>query len=352
MMPPQAASVHAALLVMGLALPLTGCGEPDSEDLDTAAPAATDTSPTPTSGNPSGAPVTGEPANTAPDTPAMPTPSLPPAGSGTVPSDPTTPPPEIPTPGMTGMPTPDGASLLGTGTMGGMGQTSDRWFKTDVTRDGQNYFLMANGWGPNFESQSLTYNGTSFTITAMQGTQGDNYEPASYPTVFCGEYSDSQSQACGLPAAIDDLTSLRTGWRWAPNGNTGEYNAAYDVWLANGPDRRSFSGFLMVWLRDPPRQQPAGAFLDDQSDISVANVPGIWNMWVGMVNGVPIVNYTRPPGQDSLELEFDMLDFIKDARQRNIEVPGTHILSVAVGFEIWNGPVENLESADFYVDVQ
>jgi hypothetical protein len=32
-------------------------------------------------------------------------------------------------------------------------------------------------------------------------------------------------------------------------------------------------------------------------------------------------------------------------------VPGTHVLSVAVGFEIWNGPITNLQSNDFYVDV-
>jgi hypothetical protein len=37
---------------------------------------------------------------------------------------------------------------------------------------------------------------------------------------------------------------------------------------------------------------------------------------------------------------------------RGLQVPGTHILSVAVGFEIWNGPVTNLQSIDFYVDPQ
>jgi hypothetical protein len=28
------------------------------------------------------------------------------------------------------------------------------------------------------------------------------------------------------------------------------------------------------------------------------------------------------------------------------------VLSVAVGFEIWSGPVADLESVDFYVDAQ
>jgi len=39
-----------------------------------------------------------------------------------------------------------------------------------------------------------------------------------------------------------------------------------------------------------------------------------------------------------------------DAETRGLTVPGSHVLSVAVGFEIWNGPITNLESVDFYVD--
>ena len=92
----------------------------------------------------------------------------------------------------------------------------------------------------------------------MEGQQGAGYEPASYPTMFCGTYSDSQSGACGLPEALSSITSLRTGWRWSANGNSGEYNAAYDVWLSTSGDISGHSSFLMIWLRDPKGQQPAG----------------------------------------------------------------------------------------------
>jgi hypothetical protein len=234
--------------------------------------------------------------------------------------------------------------------MGGSGQSTDRWEKADVTRNGANYYLMANGWGPGFGSQAISWEVTSFTIESMTGSQGSGYEPASYPTVFCGVYSDSQSQACGLPAEIASLSSLRTGWLWEANGNAGEYNAAYDIWLGNGADRRSFSGFLMVWLREPAGQQPAGSPLE--MGVSVENVPGVWDIWTGTVNRAPIVNWVRAEGDDSASLEFDVLDFVRDAERREITVPGTHVLSVAVGFEIWNGPVENLSSVDFYVDPQ
>ncbi len=236
---------------------------------------------------------------------------------------------------------------LGKGTMSGSGSTSDRWEKAEVSRNGVNYLLMANGWGPNFDSQTLSWTGTSFTVESMNGREGSNWEPASYPTVFCGVYSDSRSGECGLPAAIDELESLRTGWSWRPNGNVGEYNAAYDIWLGNGTEIGSFTGFLMVWYRDPPGQQPAGQRLS--SGASVENVPGRWTIWSGSVNGRPYLAYARAEGQDTLELEFDVLDFLRDAEARELSVPGTHVLSVAIGFEIWNGPVTNLESTDFFV---
>lgn len=212
----------------------------------------------------------------------------------------------------------------------------------------KNYFLMANGWGPGFGSQTLSWNGTAFTIESMQGTQGSNYEPASYPTVFCGAYSDSRSRECGLPAALDALTSLRTGWSWRANGNDGQYNAAYDIWLGTSAERSSFSGYLMVWYREPPGQQPAGQPI--QRGVSVQNVPGSWDIWQGQVLGRPIINWVRAEGQDTPSMEFDILDFVRDAETRGLTVPGSHVLSVAVGFEIWNGPITNLESVDFYVD--
>jgi glycosyl hydrolase family 12 len=218
-----------------------------------------------------------------------------------------------------------------------------------VTRDGQNYYLMANGWGPGFQSQSISWNGTSFTIDQLAGSQGPNYEPASYPTVFCGVYSDSRSRECGLPASLDSITTLRTGWSWKANGNSGQFNAAYDIWLGTGTDRNSFSGYLMVWYREPPGQQPAGRLITP--GVSVQNVPGTWNIWQGEVLGDPIINWVRAEGQDTESMEFDIMDFVRDARTRGLTVPGSHVLSVAVGFEIWNGPINNLQSLDFYVNV-
>jgi len=241
-----------------------------------------------------------------------------------------------------------GNSPLGSGVMTAMGRSSEQYATANVTRDGVPYTLITNGWGPGFGSHTVSYYGTSFIVETMSGSPGGGGEPASYPSVFCGKYSVQQVPACGLPATIASLTSLRTGWRWAANGNAGAYNAAYDIWIGNGTQ---LQGYLMVWLRDPPGFQPAGSPSGANQGITVANVPGTWNLWSGTVNNLPIRNYVRAEGSDLSELEFDVMDFVRDTGTRGLSLPGTHVNSVAVGFEIWQGPITNLESVDFYVDV-
>jgi len=253
----------------------------------------------------------------------------------------------------TGGPKGSGDGTLGNGDYTGTGTSSKQYYTAaDIKRNGQSYVLITNGWGPGFESHTISWNGTSFTVEQMQGKPGAGGQPASYPSVFCGQYSVMQKGDCGLPKAISELTSLKTGWRWAPNGNEkGKYNAAYDIWVG---DATKFTGYLMVWLRDPPGYQPAGSPNPMYQGVTVANVEGKWDIWNGTVNGTrPIVNWVRHEGSDSHEIEFDVLDFVRDAEMRGLTIPGsTHIRAVAVGFEIWEGPITGLQSLDFYVNVK
>jgi hypothetical protein len=239
-------------------------------------------------------------------------------------------------------------SPLGSGVMSGMGRSMAQYETAQVARDGVPYLLITNGWGPGFESHTISWNGTSFIVEAMTGSRGSSGQPASYPTVFCGRYSIMEVPACGLPRPISQITSLRTGWRWSANGNVGAYNAAYDIWLGT---ESGFGMYLMVWLRDPPGEQPAGSPNSAHLGVTVANVPGAWDIWTGTVNNRPIINWVRREGTDSTEIEFDVLDFIRDAQARGLTVTGTQVNAVAVGFEIWQGPVTNLATTDFYVDV-
>jgi hypothetical protein len=103
----------------------------------------------------------------------------------------------------------------------------------------------------------------------------------------------------------------------------------------------------MVWLRDPPSRQPAGS--STMSGVTVAGVPGTWNVRYGTVNNSPIVNYMRPQGQDACAFEFNVMDFVNDAQGRGLNLPGDTVRAVAVGFEFWTGPFANVASQDFYV---
>jgi hypothetical protein len=239
-------------------------------------------------------------------------------------------------------------SQLGKGIYQGTGSSTDQYAEADVYRDGVGYKFIANGWGSGWQSHNISWNGTSFTVASLNGSQGENYSPAGYPTMFCGLYSMKQSiGSCGLPGAVSSLKSVKTGWRWQANGNSGEYNAAWDIWLGNGNDLVSY---LMVWLREPPGQQPAGSAA--VAGATVAGLPGSWSIWTGNVNGRPIVNYVKSEGQDLAELEYDVMDVYRDAIGRGYNLPGSNILSVAVGYEVWNGPISNLVTDDFYVDVK
>jgi hypothetical protein len=239
-------------------------------------------------------------------------------------------------------------SLLGKGVMEGSGESEEQYHTAEVTRDGDPYVLITNGWGPGFDEHSISWEGTSFVVKSMAGQAGSMGQPASFPTVFCGRYSVMNVPECGLPIRRDEITTLKTGWRWAPNCNEGEYNASFDIWVGNGIQ---LQGYLMVWLRDPPGFQPAGMPNSSHQNVTVANVPGTWNIWDGSVNNLPIINWVRATGSESYEIEFDVMDFVRDAEMRGLNVPGTHINAVAVGFEIWEGPITDLQSQDFYVQV-
>jgi hypothetical protein len=165
-----------------------------------------------------------------------------------------------------------------------------------------------------------------------------------------------------LPASTN--TSIRTGLRWTANGNTNNYNVAWDVWLGDG---YSLQSYLMVWLHLPGGKSTGNANDEKPAGqpvftcVEVANVPGVWDIWAGSVGGKPIVNYIRPKGMDYSEFEFDVKDFVNDAMTRPapavnanrwVKLVGSQVNSVAVGFEIWNstngsGP---LKIDDFYVN--
>ena len=242
-----------------------------------------------------------------------------------------------------------GAPGFGSPALGGMGTSTAKYFGTDVTRDGVGYRFITNWWGGGWSNSNVSYNGTGFTVASAAGTSMPDGTPIGYPTTYCGQYSESGTHGnCGLPAAFSSIDKLWTGWKWG-SADAGQYNAAWDIWLGTAS---TFQSYLMVWLRDPPQRQPASS--GTIAAVTVANVPGKWNIWYGTVNGHPIVNYARTERQDACELEFNVMDFVTDAQSRSattsaLQLPGDTVRAIAVGFEFWTGPFTNVQSEDFYV---
>jgi len=242
-----------------------------------------------------------------------------------------------------------GAPGFGTPTQGGTGASTAKYLGADVTRDGASYRFITNWWGTGWTAGDVTYSGTSFTVTSAAGTSMPDGTPIGYPTTYCGRYSETAAHGdCGLPAAYATIDKLWTGWKWS-SADRGQYNAAWDIWLGTAS---AFQSYLMVWLRDPPGRQPAGNAVIN--NVTVAGVPGAWNIRYGTVNGRPIVNYVRVEGQDACEFEFNVMDFVNDAQTRSatttaLTLPGDTVRAIAVGFEFWTGPFTTVTSDDFYV---
>jgi hypothetical protein len=242
-----------------------------------------------------------------------------------------------------------GAPGFGAPAQGGMGTSIAKFFGGDVTRDGVTYRFITNWWGQGWTAANVSYNGTSFTVANATGTSTPDGTPIGYPATYCGRYSENAAHgSCGLPAGFSTIDTLWTGWKWS-SGDSGEYNAAWDIWLGTAT---AFQSYLMVWLRDPPGRQPAGNNVIN--NVAVANVPGTWNIRYGTVNARPIVNYVRTEGQDACEFEFNVMDFINDAQARSattsgLTLPGDTVRAIAAGFELWTGPFTNVSSDDFYI---
>jgi len=242
-----------------------------------------------------------------------------------------------------------GAPGFGTPAHVGSGSSTAQYFGANVTRDGVGYRFITNWWGMGWTGSNVSFNGTSFNVASAAGTSTPDGTPIGYPTTYCGQYSERDPGGnCGLPAAFSSIDKLWTGWKWS-SSDTGQYNAAWDIWLGTAS---AFQSYLMVWLRDPRGRQPAGNATIN--NVTVANVPGTWSIRYGTVNNRPIVNYMRVEGQDACDFEFNVMDFINDAKSRSattsaLMLPGDTVRAIAVGFEFWTGPFTNVASEDFYV---
>lgn len=234
----------------------------------------------------------------------------------------------------------------------------------DLTRDGESYNVQTNPWGGG--DQIIVAGGdNAFEVVQMIAPEGGNdWDVAAYPSVYKGTDQGGYSTIdSGMPIAIPDITSVRTGLSTNTRSVAFQGNTTYDVYFTHSPD---FSGgppdnFLMVWF-DAEDFNPinsgegyncsgqAPSFVAACSDEGRIQVQGkVFYRFFGSNGHADVVSYVPAQAMDSWE--FDLKYFIDDSVERGYLAPDMYLVSIQAGFEMAEGGA-GLKVKDFYADVQ
>ncbi|HVV49725.1 MAG TPA: hypothetical protein VHO06_08710 [Polyangia bacterium] len=236
------------------------------------------------------------------------------------------------------------------------GTLDGRFGTANVMAGGQDYFMQVNEWNAT-ATQAMQYGGSfAFQMTTQMASVPTNGGPTGFPSLFIGANSNHATSGSNLPKAVNALTTVPTTWNWNDNGTLADptnnsYNATYDVWFstnsagepsASGPS----GGYLMVWLHKPADAQPIGSVSAANRAVTIAGVPGTWDVWIGLNGTRPCISYVST--QTTLSLSYDLNLFIQDAvnNRPNTILSSWYLTNIFSGFEIWRGGV-NLESTGF-----
>jgi hypothetical protein len=221
--------------------------------------------------------------------------------------------------------------------------------------DNNYYFMQVNEWNSS-AAQVMSYGGDYvFKMTTQMASTSTSGSPTGFPSVFIGANSRHMTTGSNLPKAVTALTTVPTTWVWNDAGTLADdtnnsYNATYDVWFSTssageptavGPS----GGYLMVWLHKPSDAQPIGGSPMKKA-ITIAGVPGTWDVWIGPNGNRPCISYVAT--QTTTSLSFDLNLFIQDAvkNQPNTIQSSWYLTNIFAGFEIWRG-AQNVESTQW-----
>jgi len=198
-------------------------------------------------------------------------------------------------------------------------------------------------------SQTISYDGASFTITQQTGSAPGSSSPVSHPQVYIGSAFNVASEDSGLPNRVDSISTIDASMSYSSAGvSEGLYNALFELRFstsAAGDSGAASAGYLQVWLHDPASVQPYGAM---QGSVTLNGVT--YAVWVGThETSRPIITYVRSTNATSAAL--DLYTFVYEARQRSVINSTWYLTSVSGGFEIWNGG-EGLSLTSFSAQVQ
>ncbi|MET8123592.1 cellulose binding domain-containing protein [Micromonospora sp. NPDC005291] len=193
------------------------------------------------------------------------------------------------------------------------------------------YVVQNNRWGTTAQ-QCINVTGSGFEITTLNGSSPTNGAPTAYPSVFFGCHYTNCSPGTNLPIQVSQISSATSSisYRYV-SGAT--YNASYDIWLDPSPKRDGVNQMeIMIWLNRQGPIQPIG------SVVGTTNLAGrTWEVWRGSNGSNNVISYVAPSAISSLN--FSVLDFINDVRNRGAITNSWYLTSIQAGFEPWQGGV-------------
>jgi cellulase/cellobiase CelA1 len=193
------------------------------------------------------------------------------------------------------------------------------------------YVVQNNRWGTTAQ-QCINVTSSGFEITTLNGSSPTNGAPTAYPSVFFGCHYTNCSPGTNLPIQVSQISSATSSisYRYV-SGAT--YNASYDIWLDPSPKRDGVNQMeIMIWLNRQGSIQPIG------SVVGTANLAGrTWEVWRGSNGSNNVISYVAPSAISSLN--FSVLDFINDTRNRGAITNSWYLTSIQAGFEPWQGGV-------------
>ncbi|MFF0172410.1 GH12 family glycosyl hydrolase domain-containing protein [Micromonospora profundi] len=193
------------------------------------------------------------------------------------------------------------------------------------------YVVQNNKWGTTAQ-QCINVTSTGFEITTQNGSNPTNGAPTAYPSVFFGCHYTNCSPGTNLPIQVSQISSATSSinYRYV-SGAT--YNASYDIWLDPSPKRDGVNQMeIMIWLNRQGSIQPIG------SRVGNTTLAGrTWEVWQGSNGSNNVISYVAPSAISSLN--FSVLEFINDVRNRGAITNSWYLTSIQAGFEPWQGGV-------------
>jgi hypothetical protein len=225
------------------------------------------------------------------------------------------------------------------------------------TMDVGGYMIQNNVWNAAAAGHQNTtaYNasgGVAFVVHADTGynvLSDANGRPGGYGSAVYGWHTDGAFHG-GLSSArqLSSIGSIPTHWEHCTPA-AGNWNAAYDIWLAPGgasPSGDTGTEF-MIWTAQRDAT-PIG------SEVGTASVNGAnWEVWVGESAGAwQTISFRRIT--NTHVFDANIMDFFQAGTQYADYDMSHSLYGIQAGYEIWSTTNQNLNytTATFSVSVQ